>query len=78
MRRHEQKLPKKTPSNKADRREKKLMRRIQTMKALIRAASTAGNMRRMTIVPIVCTTLRHLTAKARRSFAKEQVALLPY
>ncbi len=71
MRQHEQKLPKKTPSNKTDRREKKLMRKVQIMKALIRAASTAGNTRRMTIVPIACTILRHLTAKARRSLAKE-------
>ena len=78
MRRHEQKLPKKTPSNETKRCKKKLMRRIQRMKALIRAASTAGNTSRITIVPIACTILRHLTAKVRRSLAKEQVAVLPY
>ncbi len=43
MRRHEQKLPKKMPSNKTDRRKKKLMRRIQMMKALIQVASSVGN-----------------------------------
>ncbi len=78
MRRHKQKLPKKTPSNETDRRKKKLMRRIQMMKALIQAASTAGNTIRMTIVPIACTILRHLTAKVRRSLVKERVAVLPY
>jgi hypothetical protein len=66
------------PSNETDRREKKLMRRIQTMKALIWAVSTAGNTRRMKIVPIACTILRHLMAKARRSLTKEQVAVLPF
>ena len=63
-------MPKKTLKNKVDiRREEKMRRKIQTMKALTLAASTAGSTRRTTKV-LATMILKHLLmAKTRRSLA---------
>jgi hypothetical protein len=70
MRLRKQRSPKKTLKNKVDiRHEKKMRKKVQTIKALTLAASTAGSARRMTKV-LAITSLKHLlTMKTRRSLA---------
>ncbi len=63
-------MPKKTLKNKVDiRREEKMRRKIQTMKAPTLVASIAGSVRRTTKV-LATTSLNHLlTTNTRRSLA---------
>ncbi len=70
MRLREQRLPKKMLKNKVDiRRKEKMRRKIQTMKALTLAASTAGSARRTTKVLAIMSLKHLLTTKTRRSLA---------
>jgi hypothetical protein len=80
VRLHERRLPNNFLRNKVViiRQEERMKRKIQTMKALTLAASTAGRvMRTMEVLATTSLRQRWMT-KTRRSLAKKQVAVLLY
>ncbi len=75
---HEQRSPKTLQRNKVViiRQEETMKRKMQTMKALTLAASTAGRAMRTMEVLATRSLRQPRMMKTRRSLAKEQVAVL--